>query len=42
LGELEYDVEVGQRADDEIAVLTSAPRFLRSASTDINMTLAMA
>jgi F0F1-type ATP synthase membrane subunit a len=44
LGELEYDVAVGQAvsADDEIAVLTSAPPFLRSASTDINMTLAMA
>ena len=44
LGELEYDVEVGQAvlADDEVAVLTSAPPFLRSASTDINMTLAMA
>jgi len=44
LGELEYDVEVGQPvlADDEIAVLTSAPPLIRSASTDINMTLAMA
>jgi F0F1-type ATP synthase membrane subunit a/biotin carboxyl carrier protein len=44
LGELEYDVAVGQAvsADDEIAVLTSKPPFLRSASTDINMTLAMA
>jgi F0F1-type ATP synthase membrane subunit a len=44
LGELEYDVEVGQpvSADDEIAVLTSTPPLLRSASTDINMTLAMA
>jgi len=44
LGELEYDVARGQvvSADDEIAVLTSAPPFLRSASTDINMTLAMA
>jgi F0F1-type ATP synthase membrane subunit a len=44
LGELEYDVTVGQHvsADDDIAVLTSAPPLLRSASTDINMTLAMA
>ncbi len=44
LGELEYDVAVGQSvsADDQIAVLTSKPPFLRSASTDINMTLAMA
>jgi F0F1-type ATP synthase membrane subunit a len=44
LGELEYDVEVGQTvsAGEEIAVLTSRPPFLRSASTDINMTLAMA
>jgi F0F1-type ATP synthase membrane subunit a len=44
LGELEYDVEVNDvvSADDELAVLTSTPPFLRSASTDINMTLAMA
>jgi F0F1-type ATP synthase membrane subunit a len=44
LGELEYDVAVGQTvsADDEIAVLTSAPPLIRSASTDLNMTLAMA
>jgi F0F1-type ATP synthase membrane subunit a len=44
LGELEYDAKVGDTvsADDDIAVLTSTPPFLRSASTDINMTLAMA
>jgi len=44
LGELEYDVAVNQpvSTDDEIAVLTSTPPLLRSASTDINMTLAMA
>jgi len=46
LGELEYHegVAVGQEVsiDDEIAKLTSTPPFLRSASTDINMTLAMA
>ena len=44
LGELEYDVNVGDTvsADGDIAVLTTQPPFLRSASTDINMTLAMA
>jgi F0F1-type ATP synthase membrane subunit a len=45
LGELEYHVRVGDTVSadhPEIAELTSAPPFLRSASTDINMTLAMA
>jgi F0F1-type ATP synthase membrane subunit a len=45
LGELEYEVEVGDTVSaehSEIAVLSSAPPFLRSASTDINMTLAIA
>jgi biotin carboxyl carrier protein len=46
LGELEFseNLAVGQQvsADDQIAVLTTQPPLLRSASTDINMTLAMA
>lgn len=44
LGELEYDVAVGDYVDaeHEVAVLHSAPPFLRSASTDVNMTLALA
>jgi F0F1-type ATP synthase membrane subunit a len=46
LGELEFSesLAVGQQVSDgdEIAVLTSHPPFLRSASTDVNMTLALA
>jgi len=44
LGDLDYDVQVGDSVDAEqdIAVLHNAPPLLRSASTDINMTLAMA
>jgi F0F1-type ATP synthase membrane subunit a len=44
MGELEYHVEVGQfvSADEPIAEITTKPPLIRSASTDINMTLAMA
>jgi len=44
MGELEYHVEVGTHvyADDPIAEITTRPPLIRSASTDINMTLAMA
>ena len=44
LGDLDYDVQAGDSVDAEqnIAVLHNAPPLLRSASTDINMTLAMA
>jgi F-type H+-transporting ATPase subunit a len=44
MGELEYHVEVGTHvyADDPIAAITTKPPLIRSASTDINMTLAMA
>ncbi len=34
--------ETMSRLNDEVAVLHSAPPFLRSASTDVNMTLALA
>jgi len=44
MGELEYHVEVGDtvEADQPIAEITTKPPLIRSASTDINMTLAMA
>jgi F-type H+-transporting ATPase subunit a len=44
MGELEYHVGVGAHvyADDPIAEITTKPPLIRSASTDINMTLAMA
>ncbi len=43
-GELEYHVAVGDivEADQEVAVVTASPPLLRSASTDVNMTLALA
>ena len=44
MGELEYHVAVGDHveADAAIAEITTKPPLIRSASTDINMTLAMA
>jgi F0F1-type ATP synthase membrane subunit a len=44
MGELEYDVAVGDHveADEPMAKITTKPPLIRSASTDINMTLAMA
>ncbi len=43
-GELEYEVEVGQQVEEgeQVAVVTASPPLLRSASTDVNMTLALA
>ena len=43
-GELEYEVEVGQHVEEgeQVAVVTASPPLLRSASTDVNMTLALA
>ena len=43
-GHIHYDVEAGDpvSADGEIASIESKPPLLRSASTDINMTLALA
>ncbi len=44
MGELEYHVAVGDHveADEPIAEIITKPPLIRSASTDINMTLAMA
>jgi len=44
MGELEYHVAVGDtvETDQPIAEITTKPPLIRSASTDINMTLAMA
>lgn len=43
-GELEYEVVVGQqvREGDQVALVSAKPPLLRSASTDVNMTLALA
>ncbi len=43
-GELEYEVQVGQqvREGDQVALVSAKPPLLRSASTDVNMTLALA
>lgn len=43
-GELEYEVNVGDVVEEgeQVAVVTASPPLLRSASTDVNMTLALA
>lgn len=43
-GELEYEVVVGQHVekDEQVALVSAKPPLLRSASTDVNMTLALA
>ncbi len=43
-GELEYEVAVGDEVtkDEVVAIVSAKPPLLRSASTDVNMTLALA
>lgn len=43
-GHLEYEVEVGQHVEEgeQVAIVSAKPPLLRSASTDVNMTLALA